>query len=215
MHGSVLPMRELLILAIHVLVTCAKLLRPGGVRAVAAESLLLKHQLLISNRSRQRAPNLTSVDRFVLGLTTLLISPGRIPKLGALGICCRNGQFAEIDRLRRFWPAIDISGRNLAWFTPGAESAWKHGVSELSESGALFWTAARPSRDFTCRHAPSAQLSFAATDPPDLRDPITTLQSVSYNLLGTWPLPVSCIMRFDTDGATKAMGGTLLCLGRN
>jgi transposase InsO family protein len=77
-------MRELLILAVHVLVTCAKLLRPGGVRAVAAESLVLKHQLLISNRSRQRAPNLTSVDRVVLGLTTLLISPGRIPKLGAL-----------------------------------------------------------------------------------------------------------------------------------
>ena len=68
MHGSVLPMHKLLILAIHVLVTCANLLRPGGVRAVAAESLLLKHQLVISNRSRQRAPNLTS------------------------GICCRNGR---------------------------------------------------------------------------------------------------------------------------
>ena len=62
----------------------AKLLRPGGVRAVAAESLLLKHQLLISNRSRQRAPNLTTLDRFVLGLTTLFVSPRRIPKLGAL-----------------------------------------------------------------------------------------------------------------------------------
>ena len=84
MHVSVQPMRELLTLAIHVLVTCAKLSGPGGVRVVAAESLLLRHQLLISNRSRQRAPNLTSVDRFVLGLTSLLISPGRIPKLGAL-----------------------------------------------------------------------------------------------------------------------------------
>ena len=69
-------MREFLTLAIHVLVTSAELLRLGGVRAVAAESLLLKHQLLISNRFRQRAPNLTSVDRFMLGLTTLLISPG-------------------------------------------------------------------------------------------------------------------------------------------
>ena len=66
------------------LVTLAKLLRPGGVRAVAAKSLLLKHQLLISNRSRQRAPNLTSVDRFVLGLTTLSIRPYRIQKIGAL-----------------------------------------------------------------------------------------------------------------------------------
>jgi putative transposase len=77
-------MRELLILAAHLLVTIAKLLRPGGVRAVAAESLLLKHQLLISSRSRRRAPNLTTLDRFVLGLTTLLMNPRRIAKLGAL-----------------------------------------------------------------------------------------------------------------------------------
>ena len=77
-------MRELLILATHLLVTFARLLRPGGVRALVAESLMLRHQLLISNRSRQRAPNLTSIDRFTLGLTTLFISPCRIPKLGAL-----------------------------------------------------------------------------------------------------------------------------------
>ena len=77
-------MRDLVILAIHLLVTFAKLLRPGGVRAVAAESLLLKHQLLISNRARKRAPNLTPGDRFILGLTTLFVRPSRIAKLGAL-----------------------------------------------------------------------------------------------------------------------------------
>ena len=77
-------MRELVILAVHLLVTFAKLVRPGGVRAVAAESLLLKHQLLVSNRARRRAPNLTPMDRLVLGLTTLFVSPHRIPKLGAL-----------------------------------------------------------------------------------------------------------------------------------
>jgi len=76
--------RDLLILAIHLLVTFAKLLRPGGVRAVAAESLLLKHQLLISNRSRQRAPNLTTLDRVLIALATLFVNPQRIPKLGAL-----------------------------------------------------------------------------------------------------------------------------------
>jgi transposase InsO family protein len=76
--------RDLLILAIHLLVTFAKLLRPGGVRAVAAESLLLKHQLVISNRSRQRAPNLTTLDRFVLGLTTVFVRPHRILRLGAV-----------------------------------------------------------------------------------------------------------------------------------
>lgn len=44
---------------------------------------MLKHQLLISNRSRQRSPNLTTLDRLVLGLTTLFVSPHRIPKLSA------------------------------------------------------------------------------------------------------------------------------------
>ena len=77
-------MRDLLILAIHLVVTVAKLLRSGGVRALAAESLLLKHQLLISNRSRHRAPNLTALDRLVLGLTTLFLKPGRIPKLSVV-----------------------------------------------------------------------------------------------------------------------------------
>lgn len=71
-------MRDLLILTIHLFATCLKLLRPGGVLAVAAESLLLKHQILISSRSRQRAPNLTTLDRFVLGLTILFIRPLRI-----------------------------------------------------------------------------------------------------------------------------------------
>jgi putative transposase len=77
-------MRDLLILAVHLLVTVAKLLRPGGARAVAAESLLLKHQLQISNRSRRRAPNFTSLDRFVFGLTSLFVSPRRIAKLAAI-----------------------------------------------------------------------------------------------------------------------------------
>ena len=83
-RGNVYPMSDLLILAIHLVVTFAKLLRPGGARALAAESLVLKHQLLICNRSRQRAPNHTSIDRFVLGITTLFVSLRRISKLGVI-----------------------------------------------------------------------------------------------------------------------------------
>jgi putative transposase len=77
-------MRDLLLLAIHLAVTLAKLLRPSGVRAVAAESLLLKQQLLIINRSRERAPNFTTLDRFVLGLTSVLVSSRRIAKLAVI-----------------------------------------------------------------------------------------------------------------------------------
>jgi hypothetical protein len=49
-------MRELFILVAHLLTTAAKLMRPGGVRAVVAESLMLNHQMLVLNRSRRRAP---------------------------------------------------------------------------------------------------------------------------------------------------------------
>ena len=77
-------MRDLVLLAIHLLVTLIKFLRPGGVRAVAAESLVLKHQLLICNRSRQRAPNLSTVSRLLLGLAFLFLRPHRIPKLSVI-----------------------------------------------------------------------------------------------------------------------------------
>jgi hypothetical protein len=77
-------MIHLLILAVHLLATIAKLLRPGGVRAVVAESVLLKHQLVISSRTRRRAPNLNSFDRVVLGLGSLFVPAGRIPKLAVI-----------------------------------------------------------------------------------------------------------------------------------
>lgn len=73
-------MRELLILVVHLFVSIAKMLRPGGVRAVAAESLRLKQQLIIINRARQRAPNLMTRDRFVLGLISSFVNPRRLAK---------------------------------------------------------------------------------------------------------------------------------------
>ena len=45
-------MKELLILLAHLLTTVAKLLGPGGARAIVADSLLMKQQLLVINRSR-------------------------------------------------------------------------------------------------------------------------------------------------------------------
>lgn len=68
-------MRYLAILFVHLLVTVARLFGPGGARSVVAESLLVKHQLLILNRSRTRAPNLRPIDRVILGLCTILMRP--------------------------------------------------------------------------------------------------------------------------------------------
>jgi putative transposase len=74
-------MREWLILVAHLIVTIVKIATPGGARSVVAESLILKHQLLILNRSRRRAPKLGAVDRVLLGLGALLVSPRRLLKV--------------------------------------------------------------------------------------------------------------------------------------
>ena len=71
-------MRHLVVLFIHLLATLVRLLGPGGVRSLLAESLLLKHQLLIVNRSRQRSPNLSASDRILAGLLALFVRPTRL-----------------------------------------------------------------------------------------------------------------------------------------
>lgn len=77
-------MRDIFILIAHLLVTLAKLARSGGLGAVAAESLAVKHQLLIMRRAQRRAPKLTPWDRLVLGLCTLLVSPRRLSKIAVI-----------------------------------------------------------------------------------------------------------------------------------
>jgi hypothetical protein len=50
-------MRDLAILFIHFVVTIARLMRSGDACAAVAESLLVKHQMVILNRGRERAHN--------------------------------------------------------------------------------------------------------------------------------------------------------------
>jgi transposase InsO family protein len=57
---------------------------PGGARAVVAESLLVKHQLVILNRGRERAPNLRPMDRVIAGLCALVIRPGRLLRIAVV-----------------------------------------------------------------------------------------------------------------------------------
>jgi len=70
-------MKELFALIAHLLTTLIKLARPGSVRAVAAESMALKHQLLVVHRTRKRAPPMTPWERLFFGLCSLWIAPSR------------------------------------------------------------------------------------------------------------------------------------------
>src|SRR6516164_4863944 len=74
-------MRDLILLVVHVVTTVMRVFQPGGVRAVIAESVLTKHQLLILNRPRRRAPNLRILDRLIAGFCSLWIRPKRHRRL--------------------------------------------------------------------------------------------------------------------------------------
>jgi putative transposase len=74
-------MRDLVILLVHLITTILRLVRPGGVRAVVAESVLAKHHLLILNRSRRRATNLLALDRLITAICSLWIKPNRFRRV--------------------------------------------------------------------------------------------------------------------------------------
>jgi len=87
LRRQILPaksMKDIIYLLFDLLTTLAKLLRPGGSRTVIAENPLLKQQLSIHSRSRQRAPNLTTLDRIFLGFLSLFMAPRRIARSAIL-----------------------------------------------------------------------------------------------------------------------------------
>ena len=71
-------MRDIFALFLHAIVIIIRLARPGGLRSVVAESVLMRHQVLILNRGRKRAPNLRGSDRIIAGLCTSLMRPARV-----------------------------------------------------------------------------------------------------------------------------------------
>src|SRR5262245_24366382 len=74
-------MKGLLFSLLHLAVILANLCGRGFVRAVIAENLLLKQQLIALRRARRRAPNLTLSDRLLYGFELLFLGPSRIQKI--------------------------------------------------------------------------------------------------------------------------------------
>jgi transposase InsO family protein len=95
-------MKDLLALFAQFLTTIAKLLGPGGAKAIVADRLLMKQQLLIINRSRRRAPNLTPADRMLLGFLSLFLSPRRIERAADILRPSTLLKFHEMLRRRKY-----------------------------------------------------------------------------------------------------------------
>jgi hypothetical protein len=56
-------MLEIVELLTHFIATVVKLLKPGGVKVVMAETMVMKHQLVVMNRGKKRSPALVTRDR--------------------------------------------------------------------------------------------------------------------------------------------------------
>ncbi len=67
-----------IILFVHLVGRLAMLLSLGGVKAVLAENLLLKQQLLVLQRSRLRAPSLRPTERLLFGFWALFLNLRRL-----------------------------------------------------------------------------------------------------------------------------------------
>ena len=71
-------MKNAIVLLVHQLAGLAILLGTGGTRAILAENILLKPQLLVLQHSRRRAPNLRTADRLLFGFSSQFLSPRRL-----------------------------------------------------------------------------------------------------------------------------------------
>jgi hypothetical protein len=95
-------MKDLLVLLAHLLTTIVKLLRPGGARFVVADSMLMKQQRLVVNRSRRRAPNLSALDRFLLGFWSLFLKPRRIQRAAVIIRPATLLKFHDLLKIRKY-----------------------------------------------------------------------------------------------------------------
>ena len=71
-------MTEKMELLIHLIVSLVRLLKPGGMKVVMAETMIMKQQLIVMNRGRARAPKLATPDRFLFGLLAHFIHERRL-----------------------------------------------------------------------------------------------------------------------------------------
>jgi transposase InsO family protein len=74
-------MRNLIELLTHILLTFLKLCKPGGAKALVAENIALRQQLITLSRKRNKSPKLTTKDRWIFGMVAGCIAHTRLNKI--------------------------------------------------------------------------------------------------------------------------------------
>ena len=77
-------MRHVRLLLYNLVVCSIWLLRPGGIKSIAAENLILRQQLIVLKRSGRRSPRLTQNDRMLFAIMAHIIPHGRLRKLAII-----------------------------------------------------------------------------------------------------------------------------------
>jgi len=77
-------MRYLLLFPYHLMACFIKLLKPGGIKSIAAENLILRQQIIVIKRTRQRSPRLTQADRTLFAILAQIIPQRRLQKLAII-----------------------------------------------------------------------------------------------------------------------------------
>ena len=75
---------KLIALLSSYIVLWLRLLSPGGVRAIAAENIALRQQLITLSRGKKRAPRLTFFDKITLSILTAMISAKRLARIAII-----------------------------------------------------------------------------------------------------------------------------------
>jgi hypothetical protein len=76
---------KLLTITLNFISVWLRLMRPGGIRAIAAENIALRKQLIVLSRRHKRAPKLTTFDLIIFGVLTAMINVKRLSRI-AIGI---------------------------------------------------------------------------------------------------------------------------------
>ena len=77
-------MIKLIALVFSYIVLCLRLLSPSGVRAVTAENMVLRQQLITLTRNQKRSPRLTFFEKITFGLLTSMISAKRLTRIAII-----------------------------------------------------------------------------------------------------------------------------------
>jgi putative transposase len=74
-------MMKIIVLVLSYVAVWLKLLKPGGFRALVAENILLRQQLIALSRQQKRAPRLTFFDKLSFGMLASMISAKRLSRI--------------------------------------------------------------------------------------------------------------------------------------